>query len=56
MVPVSSSEFVRPAKRAAYSVMDTKKLADLLGRDPVTWQEGLEAHLAEIGYGDKLSD
>ena len=43
-------EFPRPAKRPQYSVMDTAKLSALLGKEPLTWREGLEAHLAELGY------
>ncbi len=47
----SVKEFVRPAKRPLYSVLDCSRLATLLGRKPITWQEGLRNHLSEIGYG-----
>lgn len=48
--PISASEFGRPAKRPAYSVFDCSKLAGLLGRSPIPWQDGLKAHLRELGY------
>lgn len=46
----SVNEFVRPAKRPLYSVMDCTRLTSLLGRRPIPWQEGLRSHLSEIGY------
>ncbi len=48
--PCSSAEYPRPAKRPAYSPFDCSKLAATIGRQPITWQEGLSRHLAEIGY------
>ena len=44
-VPVSSEEFKRPAPRPAYSVMSTKKYAEITGAPPRSWQEGLHAFL-----------
>lgn len=38
----------RPAKRPVYSPFDTTKLSKLLGRRPISWQEGLRRHLMEI--------
>lgn len=46
--PVKTEEFPRPAKRNSFSVLDTSKLALLLGRPPLEWKEGLRAHLKEI--------
>ncbi len=46
-VPVSSEEFKRPAPRPAYSVMSTKKYAEITGTPPRSWQKGLIAFLSE---------
>jgi dTDP-4-dehydrorhamnose reductase len=47
---VRANEFQTRAIRPAYSVLDTKALEKLLGRDIPSWQEGLKAHLSELGY------
>jgi dTDP-4-dehydrorhamnose reductase len=46
----SAVNFPRPARRPAYSAMDTTRLTKMLGREPLDWREGLRRHLAEIGY------
>jgi dTDP-4-dehydrorhamnose reductase len=46
---VGVSDFPRPAKRPAYSVFDCSKLAQVLGRSPISWQDGLKGHLNDIG-------
>jgi dTDP-4-dehydrorhamnose reductase len=46
--PVSAAEFPRKAKRPAYSVMDVSRLSGLIG-EPLTWEQGLRAHLADRG-------
>ncbi|MBX7145261.1 MAG: dTDP-4-dehydrorhamnose reductase [Oligoflexia bacterium] len=48
--PIGADQFARPARRPRYSVLDCSRLAQLLGRKPISWQEGLRAHLAELGY------
>jgi dTDP-4-dehydrorhamnose reductase len=45
VVPVTSAEFVRPAPRPSYSVMDTGKYAEITGAPPRPWQEGLRAYI-----------
>lgn len=50
---IDAKQFARPARRPRYSVLDCSRLAGLLGRRPISWQEGLRAHLAELGYGEK---
>jgi dTDP-4-dehydrorhamnose reductase len=45
--PCTSAEFVRAAKRPAYSVLDTTKTDALLGPAP-DWRENLQAVLDEI--------
>jgi dTDP-4-dehydrorhamnose reductase len=46
--PISAKEFGRPARRPSYSVFDCTKLAGILGRKPIPWQEGLRGHLSDI--------
>ena len=46
---ISTAEFARPAKRPMYSAFDCSKLSRLLGRKPISWQEGLKRHLQEVG-------
>lgn len=45
IVPVTSEEFPRPAPRPSYSVLDTARLEDLLGRPMPTWQDALARYL-----------
>jgi len=45
VVPISTAEMPRPAKRPAYSVLDTSRLATLIGAPLPPWQDGLERHL-----------
>ena len=49
LAPISVAELGRPAKRPRFSVFDTSKLAGLLGRPPIAWEDGLRNHLREIG-------
>ncbi len=46
--PVPASTFPRPAARPAYSVMSCDKLTKLLGRAPLSWNDGLQRHLRDI--------
>lgn len=52
---VSSDQFKRPAARPAYSVFDCSKLAAILGREPMSWQDGLAGHLSQIRVADLLT-
>lgn len=45
VLPVSTSEFPRPAPRPAYSVLDCTRLSDLIGRKMPDWQDGLARYL-----------
>lgn len=47
--PITTEEFGRPAKRPMFSAFNCRKLAGLLGRKPIPWQEGLKRHLREVG-------
>lgn len=46
VVPVSSEEFPRPAKRPAYSVLSTERYERLTGVSPESWREGLREYLS----------
>ncbi len=48
--PTTARELNRPAQRPAYSAFDTSRLTSLLGRPPISWQEGLRNYLQELGY------
>lgn len=44
---VSSEEYVRPARRPAYSVLTKSRYAQWTGHEMPSWKEGLKAYLAE---------
>lgn len=44
VTPVTSSEFVRPAQRPAYSVLSTERYERLTGVKPEPWREGLREY------------
>lgn len=46
VVPVTSGEFPRPAKRPAYSVLSTERYERITGVKPASWREGLEHYLS----------
>ncbi|NLF24790.1 MAG: dTDP-4-dehydrorhamnose reductase [Deltaproteobacteria bacterium] len=48
--PIPARDYKSPARRPIYSVMDTGRLTGLLGREPISWRDGLKAHLTELGY------
>jgi dTDP-4-dehydrorhamnose reductase len=47
LTPITSAEFGAPAKRPAYSVLSTAKLASVVGSPLRSWQEALAAYLTE---------
>lgn len=47
--PITSAELAAPAKRPAYSVLNTDKLELIIGEPLPPWQVGLERYLREIG-------
>ena len=46
IVPVTTSEFPRPAPRPAYSVLDTQRFENAVGRRVEPWVSGLTAYLS----------
>ncbi len=46
--PTTLADFPRPAIRPRFSVLDCSKLTKVLGRRPLSWREGLRAHLRDI--------
>ena len=47
VVPVSTEEFPRPAKRPAYSVLSTERYERLTGVTPESWRDGLQEYLSQ---------
>jgi dTDP-4-dehydrorhamnose reductase len=45
LVPCTSQEFPRPARRPAYSVLDCSRLTELRGKPLATWREALSTYL-----------
>ena len=48
------ANFPRKAKRPQYSALCSTKLESWLGRSVISWEEGLDSHLKDIDYGNKL--
>lgn len=46
VLPVTSADFPRPAKRPAYSVLSTERYERLTGVTPESWREGLQEYLS----------
>jgi dTDP-4-dehydrorhamnose reductase len=47
LTPIPSADYAAPAKRPAYSVLSTDKLASVLGFRLRSWPDAVEAYLAE---------
>ncbi|WP_413165867.1 dTDP-4-dehydrorhamnose reductase [Capilliphycus salinus ALCB114379] len=48
VVPISTSEYPTPARRPAYSVLNTKKISAILGTHPPHWRQSLRKMLSEL--------
>lgn len=51
LVPVTTAEVPRPARRPPYSVLAVEKFEGLAGRPVESWSEGLDRHLANRNEG-----
>ena len=49
VLPCTSEQFPRPARRPAYSVLDKARYKEWTGDTMPTWEEGLDAYFADIG-------
>jgi dTDP-4-dehydrorhamnose reductase len=50
ILPQTTAECARPAKRPRYSVLDTGLISKTLGREPQPWKDGIKCHLKELGF------
>lgn len=48
VLPITTADFPTPARRPAYSVLDTTRLREDFGIVPPDWREGLRTTLAEL--------
>ena len=46
VIPISSQDLARPARRPAYSVMDCRKYEQLTGRKMRPWEEAIKEYLS----------
>lgn len=51
VLPITTAEYPTPARRPAYSVLDTANLHADFGITPPDWREGLRAVVAELAAG-----
>ena len=49
LLTTTAKDFARPAPRPAYSVLNCDRLAKLLERPLMTWEEGLKNYLLDVG-------
>ena len=48
VLPITTADYPTPAKRPAYSVLATQKIAEVLGAPPPHWRSGLRQMLADL--------
>lgn len=51
VLPITTNEYPTPARRPAYSVLDTARLREDFGIAPPPWRDGLRAVIAELAAG-----
>ncbi|WP_449446136.1 dTDP-4-dehydrorhamnose reductase [Thermomonas brevis] len=52
VLPISTADYPTPARRPAYSVLDTTKLRRDFGIVPPDWRDGLRATLRDLAAGE----
>lgn len=53
VVPIPVTELDRPAKRPLYSCFDLTKLESVIGRQAISWEQGLAFHLKDLEAAKK---
>jgi len=48
VLPVTSNEYVKPAQRPVYSVLDKERYVSWTGHQMPSWEEGLDEYLTEV--------
>ncbi len=48
VLPISTAEYPTPARRPAYSVLNTQKISTVLGTHPPQWRQSLRKMLSEL--------
>jgi dTDP-4-dehydrorhamnose reductase len=51
VIPVTTAQFVRPARRPAYSVLDVARFEEIAGRPVERWSDGLDDCLRALASG-----
>ena len=54
VTPISTAQYPTPAKRPAYSVLDTSKIEDIYSVKPSKWQDSLKICLEKLKILDEL--
>lgn len=54
VIPISTAQYPTPAKRPAYSVLDTSKIEDIYSVKPSKWQDSLKICLEKLKILDEL--
>ena len=47
VVPIKTNQYPSPARRPRYSLLDTQKTAELIGKIPIHWRKNLRKLLIE---------
>ena len=53
--PITTAEYPTPARRPAYSVLDTAKIAHVFGIAPPDWREALTRCMARVAHIEKVT-